>query len=99
MVMLASLTPMIESMDTGELMVGKVVAMVQSALVPMDNVHQLVQEQHKKVLLQLHPMLKSFAQKERAFQNAAPMLFGKEFAMCAIDKVEVAKTLKKLSRP
>ena len=41
---------MIESVDTGELMVEKTVAMVQSALVPMDNVHQLVQEQHNKVL-------------------------------------------------
>ena len=99
----ALLTAMIESADAGELTVGdsgEAVAAVQSALVLMGNAHQkMAQERRKKVLLQLNPALKSLAEEEKAFQNAAPMLFGEEFAKRATDRVEAVKAIKKLSKP
>ena len=95
----APLTTMIESADAGELTVAEAVTAVQSALVLMGNAHQKMAQERRKVLLQLNPALKSFTEEQKAFQNAAPMLFGEEFAKRATDRVEAVKAIKKLSRP
>ena len=69
-------------------------------LVLLGNAHQkMAQERRKKVLLQLNPALKSLVEEDKAFQKAAPMLFGEEFAKCVTDRVEAVKAIKKLARP
>ena len=66
----------------------------------MGNVHQkMAQESHKRVLLQLNPVLKSLAEEEIVFKTVAPMLFGEELAKRATDRVEAVKAIKRLTRP
>ena len=43
--------------------------------------------------------LKSLAEEESAFNKAAPMLFGDEFAKRATNQVEVVTAINKLARP
>ena len=96
----APLAAVIEGAEAGELSIEGAVTAVQSALVLMGNAHQkMAQERRKKVLMQLNPALKSLAEEENAFNKAAPMLFGDEFAKRATDRVEAVKAIKKLARP
>ena len=47
--------------------------------------------------MNVNPALKSMADEEKTFQQAAPMLFGEEFAKKATDRVEAIKAIKKIS--
>ena len=47
--------------------------------------------------MNVNPALKSMANEENAFQQAAPMLLGEEFAKKATDRVEAIKAIKKIS--
>ena len=51
----------------------------------------------KTVLMNVNPPLKSMAKEENAFQQAAPMLFGEEFAKKATVRVEAVKAIKKIT--
>ena len=47
--------------------------------------------------MNVNPALKSMANEENAFQQAAPMLFGEEFTKKATDRVEAIKAIKKIT--
>ena len=47
--------------------------------------------------MNVNPALKSMAEEENVFQQAAPMLFGEEFAKKATDRVEGVKAIKKIT--
>ena len=71
----------------------------QAALYLMGNANNhMAQERRKRILLNVNPTLKSMME-ENAFQKAAPMLFGEEFAKKATDRVEALKAIKKISCP
>ena len=47
--------------------------------------------------MNVNPALKSMAEEENAFQQAAPMLFGEEFAKKATERVEAVKAINKIT--
>ena len=47
--------------------------------------------------MNVNPALKSMAEEENAFRQAAPILFGKEFAKKATVRVEAVKAIKKIT--
>ena len=49
--------------------------------------------------MNLNPALKSMANDEKSFKNAAPMLFGDEFAKLATERVDQLKAISKFSKP
>ena len=57
----------------------------------------MAQERHKRIVMNVNPTLKSMAEEENAFQQAAPMLFSEEFAKKATDRVEIVKAIKKIT--
>ena len=92
------LTAILEGSDAGELTPEQAYAAAQSALCLLGNANNhMAQERHKRVLMNVNPALKSMAEEENAFQQAAPMLFGKEFAKKAMDRVEAVKAIKKIT--
>ena len=75
----APLTAIIETAEEGKLTPELAVSAAQTALVLMGNAHQhMAQERRKRLLMNLNPALKSMANDEKSFKNAAPMLFGDE---------------------
>lgn len=93
----APIAAVMENAEMGELTLKGMVSVVQSVLVLMGNAHQnMAQERRKKILLQLNPAM---AKEEKGFKNAAPMLFGDQFAKWATGRVEAVKAIKKLARP
>ena len=94
----APLTTVLENAEAGILTTESATAAVQSALVLMGNANQhMAQERRKRVLMNVNPALKTMAEEEKGFQNAAPMLFGEAFAKQATERVEAVKAIKKLS--
>ena len=57
----------------------------------------MAHERRKRILMNVNPALKSMADKENAFQQAAPILFGEDFAKKTTDRVEAIKAIKKIS--
>ena len=91
----APLTAILESSEAGELMAEQAYAAAQSALCLLGNAsNHMAQERRKRIL---NPTLKSMVEEENAFQQAAPMLFGEEFAKKATDRVEAVKIIKKIT--
>ena len=45
----------------------------------------------QKGLMNVNPALKSMAEEENTFQQAVPMIFGKEYAKKAMDRVEAIR--------
>ena len=84
--------------DAGKLTPEQAYAAAQSALCLLGNANNhMVQERRKRVLMNVNHALKSMAEEENTFQQAAPMLFGKEFAKKATDRVEAVKAIKKIT--
>ena len=96
----APLTAIIETAEEGKLTPELAVSAAQTALVLMGNAHQhMAQERRKRLLMNLNPALKSMANDEKSFKNAAPMLFGDEFAKLATERVDQLKAISKFSKP
>ena len=96
----APLTAIIETAEEGKLTPELVVSAAQTALVLMGDAHQhMAQERRKQLLMNLNPALKSMANDEKSFKNAAPMLFGNEFAKLATERVDQLKAISKFSKP
>ena len=94
----APLTAIIETAEEGKLTPELAVSAAQTALVLMENAHQhMAQERRKRLLMNLNPALKSMANDEKSFKNAAPMLFGDEFAKLATERVDQLKAISKFS--
>ena len=94
----APLTAIVEGSDAGKLTPKQAYAAAQSALWLLGNANNhMAQERHKRVLMNVNPTLKSMVEEENAFQQAAPMLFGEEFAKKATDRVEAVKAIKKIT--
>ena len=88
----APLTAILEGSEAGELMAEQAYAAVQSVLCLLGNANNhIAQERRKRILMNINPALKSMAEEENAFQQAAPKLFGVEFAKKATDRVEAVK--------
>ena len=95
---IAPLAAILEGAKAGELTPEYAYSAAQAALVLMGNANNhMVQERRKRILMNVNPALKSMANKENAFQQADPMLFGEEFAKKATDRVEAIKAIKKIS--
>jgi len=93
-----SLIALIKSVEGGELKTEGAVMAAQSALYFLGNVHQhMLQERHKKMLMNLNPALKLMANDEKVFKSAASMLFGDEFVTKAIDRVEQLEAITKVA--
>ena len=96
----APLTAIIETAEEGKLTPELAMLAAQTALVLMGNAHQyMAQERRKQLLMNLNPALKSMANDEKSFKNAAPMLFGDEFAKLATERVDQLKAISKFSKP
>ena len=96
----APLTAIIETAEEGKLTPELAVSAAQTALVLMGNAHQhMAQERRKRLLMNLNPALKSMANDKKSFKNAAPMLFGDEFAKLATERVDQLKAISKFSKP
>ena len=94
------LTAIIETAEEGKLTPELAVSAAQTALVLMGNAHQhMAQERCKRLLMNLNPALKSMANDEESFKNAAPMLFGDEFAKLATERVDQLEAISKFSKP
>ena len=94
----ATLTAILKGPDAGKLTPEQAYAATQSALclLGIENDH-MAQERRKRVLINVNPALKSTAEEENVFQQAAPMLFGEEFAKKATERVEAMKAIKKIT--
>ena len=94
----APLAAILEGAEVGELTPEHAYSAAQVALVFMGSANNhMAQERRKRILMNVNPTLKSMADEENAFQQAAPMLFGEEFAKKATDRVEAIKAIKKIS--
>ena len=93
-------TAIIETAEEGKLTPELAVSAVQTALVLMGNAHQhIAQERRKRLLMNLNLALKSMANDKKSFKNAAPMLFGDEFATLATERVDQLKAISKFLKP
>ena len=94
----APLAAILEGAEAGELTPEHAYSATQAALVLMGSANNhMAQERRKRILMNVNPALKYMAHEENAFQQAAPMLFGKEFAKKATNRVETIKAIKKIS--
>ena len=94
----APLAAILKGSEAEELTPEHAYLVAQAALVLMGSANNhMMQERCKRILMNVNPALKSMANQETAFQQAAPMLFGEEFAKKATDRVEAIKAIKKIS--
>ena len=95
---IAPLAAILEGAEAGEMTPEHAYSAAQAALVLMGSANNhMAQERRKRILMNVNPALKYMADEENAFQQAAPMLFGKEFAKKATNRVETIKAIKKIS--
>ena len=98
--MTAPLMAITETVEEGKLTAEMAVSATQMALVLMGNAHQhMAQERRKRLLMNLNPALKSMANDEKSFKNAAPILFGDEFVKLATERVDQLKAISKFLKP
>ena len=102
--MTATLTVIIEIAEEGKLTTELAVSAAQMALVLMRNTHQhMARARCKCPLMNLDPAMKSMANDEKSFKNAARMLsgdeFANEFAKLATERVDQLKAISKFSKP
>ena len=65
-------------------------------VIGMGNANQhMAQERHKRILMNLDPVLKSIENHKKSLKKGVPMLFGDEFAKLITERVDQLKAISK----